>query len=103
MLFCSNSDTQSPVLTCPGDRSVANDQGLNTAVVTWSAITVVDNSGESLVAFSDHPSGSAFPLGLTTVLYSATDASGNTGTCRFGVTVQGEFYILETNNNNYNN
>ena len=53
----------------------------------------MDNSGESLVAFSDHPSGSSFPLGLTTVLYSATDSSGNTGTCRFGVTVQGELYL----------
>jgi len=33
------------------------------------------------------PSGSCFPLGVTTVTCTATDASGNTATCSFTITV----------------
>jgi hypothetical protein len=31
--------------------------------------------------------GAVFPVGVTTLKYKATDASGNTATCSFNVTV----------------
>jgi len=36
---------------------------------------------------SNPPSGSVFPVGVTTVTSTATDASGNTATCSFTVTI----------------
>ena len=36
---------------------------------------------------SSPPSGSTFPVGTTTVTNTATDASGNTTSCSFTVTV----------------
>jgi hypothetical protein len=36
---------------------------------------------------TDHPSGSSFPVGTTTVHATATDAAGNSSTCSFTVTV----------------
>ncbi|XP_072029649.1 uncharacterized protein [Amphiura filiformis] len=81
-------DTQPPILTCPTDQTVPNDFNQATAVVSWPDIAVVENHGEAPVAYSDHPSGFSFPIGSTVVLYSATDASGNVGTCTFNVNVQ---------------
>ncbi|MCC7507463.1 MAG: HYR domain-containing protein, partial [Saprospiraceae bacterium] len=42
------------------------------------------------------PSGSDFPLGATNVVFTATDPSGNTGTCNFTVQVD-ESFIVTTN------
>src|SRR5690606_22658722 len=55
------------------------------AVVTWTAPTASDNCSVSLS--SSHNSGDVFPLGTTTVTYTATDGAGNTATCSFDVTV----------------
>src|SRR5690606_40139721 len=37
---------------------------------------------------SSHKSGEVFPIGTTTVTYTATDGAGNTTTCSFDVTVE---------------
>ncbi|HGY91955.1 MAG TPA: HYR domain-containing protein, partial [Planctomycetes bacterium] len=82
------TDGEAPVITgCPADITVMNDPGLCTAAVSWTAPVASDNCpGVSLV--SDHPSGEDFPVGVTTVTYSASDAAGNTAVCSFTVTVQ---------------
>jgi len=62
----------------------------NDAVVTFDAPTASDNC--DLVSFEQTaglPSGSEFPIGTTTVTYTATDACGNTAECSFDVTVEG--------------
>ena len=81
------NDTQLPVITCPADIIVNPPVGTCTAVVTYTA-TVTDNCpGAAITVISGLPSGSTFPTGVTTVVLQATDASGNTATCSFTVTV----------------
>jgi hypothetical protein len=57
------------------------------ATVTYS-LTASDNSGVPPTINCDHPSGSVFPLGTTTVTCTATDGAGNSANTSFAVTVQ---------------
>ncbi len=80
------TDDEAPMMLCPADISVSNDAGLCSAVVTWPAPMTSDNcQGTTLT--SSHNSGDVFPVGTTTVSYTATDASGNTVTCSFDIEV----------------
>jgi hypothetical protein len=56
------------------------------AVVTFSATAADDVDGSVPVTFSP-TSGSTFPIGTTTVTYSAVDSTGNKSTGTFTVTV----------------
>jgi streptogramin lyase len=82
------NDTEAPVITCPEDITVSNDQGTcdDDAVVTWTAPTGADNCF-GFVVTSTHEPGDAFPLGTTEVTYTVTDAAGLTAECSFNVTV----------------
>jgi hypothetical protein len=82
------TDTQSPIVTCPGnitENTVFNNCGRIVSYVVTGAdnctftITQTDGTGYS--------SGDLFPVGVTTQSYLITDASGNTNTCSFTVTV----------------
>ncbi|MDT8322814.1 MAG: HYR domain-containing protein [Bacteroidota bacterium] len=79
------NDTQKPSITCPDPIVVGNDPGECSAVVNFSA-TVSDNCPGVTYACSP-PSGTAFPVGVTVVTCTATDAAGNTESCNFTVTV----------------
>lgn len=81
------NDNEAPVISsCPSNITVAANNTGCTAVVNWADPTVTDNcSGASLV--SNYNSGSVFPLGTTTVTYTATDGNGNSANCTFDVTV----------------
>lgn len=83
------NDTEDPVLTCPSDITTFVAHSTCQATVTYGTPTVADNCGSGLVAVlqSGPASGGSFPLGTTTVEYSANDGHGNTGTCSFTVTV----------------
>ncbi|XP_070557233.1 hyalin-like [Ptychodera flava] len=83
----SDTDTESPVLSCPVDIVEVTDTGQPDTHVTWTSPTVTDNSGEGLTPVSEVPPG-RFPIGTTTVTYSATDSAGNTGSCSFNVTIK---------------
>lgn len=76
-------DNAAPVITnCPTDITVSAAANCQ-AIATWSAPT-----SDACVQFqSDHAPGNVFDLGPTVVTYTATDASGNTATCSFTVTV----------------
>ncbi|MCH8992977.1 MAG: HYR domain-containing protein, partial [Acidobacteria bacterium] len=78
-------DQQRPVAECPDDISVSTDADTCGAAVAFT-IGATDNCPGVSVAATP-PSGSVFPLGPTTVAVVATDAAGNTDTCRFTVTV----------------
>ncbi|MFT7611825.1 MAG: gliding motility-associated-like protein [Parvicellaceae bacterium] len=81
------TDTENPTLTaCPVNITQGNDAGVCDALVTWPAPTGADNCPGVIVA-STNNSGDTFPVGTTTVTYTATDAAGNTATCSFDVTV----------------
>ena len=82
------TDREAPVFAgCPANLSVSNDTGQCSAVVNWTAPTASDNCG--VVSFtSTHNSGDVFPVGTTTVTYTAVDAAGNSSACTFQVTVK---------------
>lgn len=74
------------IVGCPTDITVDAQAGTCDAVVTWVPPTVIDNCPGATLT-STHNPGDTFPLGTTTVTYTATDAAGNTSTCSFDVTV----------------
>lgn len=58
-------------------------------ILNWTPPTVSDNCGlASVVLTTNLPSGSLFSTGDTMVVYTATDASGNSSTCFFNVSVK---------------
>ncbi len=80
------NDDQAPVITCPSDITLNNDTDSCGAVVAWSLPIFSDNCGVTSVD-STHASGDVFPVGVTTVTYTAHDAAGNSTSCSFDVTV----------------
>lgn len=79
------TDVTPPVLTnCPVNISLTTST--TTAVANWTAPTATDNCGTPSVS-STYNAGVAFPIGSTTVIYTATDAKNNKATCSFTVTV----------------
>ena len=81
-------DNEDPVLTCPDDVTVFTRQGTCDAVAEWDAPTLTDNCPGATVTGSSHTSGDVFPIGTTTVTYTAVDAAGNTTECSFDVIVE---------------
>ena len=79
------SDTTRPVVVCPANISVSNDQGECGAIVTFAA-SATDNCSTPNIVYSQNP-GTFFVVGTTTVLVTATDDCGNSSTCEFDVTV----------------
>lgn len=74
--------------TCPDPITVNNDPGECGAVVTYDVPAAVDNCpGVTVTQTAGLSSGSQFPVGVTTNIFTATDAAGNTATCSFDVTV----------------
>lgn len=82
------TDREAPAISCPADISIAFDGTGTSFVVNYPAPTVSDNQPGVTVTCAP-PSGSAFPLGVTTVTCAAVDAAGNRATCSFKVTVSG--------------
>ena len=80
-------DSTAPTLTLPADQTVEATSAAG-APVTYSA-TATDETDPTPPSVSCAPaSTSTFPLGLTPVSCSATDAAGNTATGSFNVTVR---------------
>jgi uncharacterized repeat protein (TIGR01451 family) len=86
-------DTTKPVISGVADVSVTTGAGATScsAVVSdaqLGTITASDSCGGPLsVARSGVPAGNVFPVGSTTVIYTATDPSGNVATKTQTVTV----------------
>jgi len=79
-------DTTRPVVTPPSSVTVSTgaSSALCSAVVSDAALgtaTATDScQGALSVTRTGVPAGNVFPVGTTTITYSATDVSGNTGT-----------------------
>ena len=78
-------DTEPPILTLPGNMTVAATDASG-AVVTYSA-TAYDEAEGSVPVTCNPSSGSLFPLGVTTVVCTATDTSLNEAVGTFDVNV----------------
>ena len=84
------SDVEDPLITgCPGTQTGVTDSGIATGTISWTAPTATDNSGTQTLT-STHSPGDSFPVGTTTVTYTATDPDGNAVTCTFDVVVNGK-------------
>ena len=97
MLFLDN---ENPVIVnLPTSSTQHTDSGKAYAVVSWTEPTANDNSNQAVTLKSNHKSGDQFPIGPTTVMYTATDAYNNMNTQSFVVTVQGRinehFYSID--------
>ena len=78
-------DIQPPAIVCPASvTAVFSVAGSSTGTVNYPMPAASDNCAILSVACTP-PSGSAFPLGTTTVTCIATDTSANTVTCSFVV------------------
>jgi len=79
------NDVQPPTVTAP-DLIVPNDPGLCSAVVPFSPAAADNCPG--VVANCVPPGGSLFPVGVTPVACTATDAAGNVANDAGSITVQ---------------
>jgi hypothetical protein len=80
------SDAIAPVLTLPPDMTVEATGAYGVMAVTY-AVGAIDAVDGEVAATAEPPSGAPFPLGLTTVHVSASDAAGHEATDSFTVTV----------------
>jgi hypothetical protein len=81
---CDN-DTQAPTFAaCPTNITVTTTT--TTGRANWTVPTATDNCSTATVTCS-HATTFSFPIGVTTVTYTAKDAKYNTATCTFTVTV----------------
>jgi uncharacterized repeat protein (TIGR01451 family) len=82
------TDSQPPTVTCPANViAVDNPPGSGTAVVNYTLPTTNDNC-QGVTTVCTPPTGSVFPVGITTVACVISDAGGNSASCTFNVTVQ---------------
>jgi uncharacterized repeat protein (TIGR01451 family) len=89
------NDVQPPTISCPANVTAQESSaGSGVAIVNYSLPTTSDNcQGVNTVCVP--PAGSTFPVGITRVNCTATDAGGNSVSCSFNVTVQGGAPQLE--------
>ncbi|MFD2540886.1 HYR domain-containing protein [Lacinutrix gracilariae] len=76
--------------SCPSNLSRNNDIGACGAIVNYTIPTATDSCGTTVVTQTDVTgltSGSLFPIGTTTIEYTADDGNGNTTICTFTITV----------------
>ncbi len=80
-------DNESPVFgVCPGNIQLNSVNASCGSLVNWTPPAASDNCG-TVTLVGSHQPGGFFPVGNTTVTYTATDAEGNTASCSFVVTV----------------
>ncbi len=86
------TDTKAPVIVCPAPTTVDNDPGLCSAKVTIAplyAADICDVSVEATGKRSDNLALTApYPVGTTTIRWTATDSSGNAVSCDQTITVK---------------
>ncbi len=83
-------DEVSPTITAPANISKGNDPGLASAVVPVGSANATDNCGEVSVTSvrSDAAALDApYPVGVTTITWTAKDAAGNSASATQTVTV----------------
>jgi hypothetical protein len=93
--FCSvlittggGSDTTAPVLTVPPPVTASAGPSCSATVPNIGTATATDNCSSCVVINrSGVPAGNIYPLGTTTITYTASDGHGNTSTGTQTVTV----------------
>jgi len=86
------NDTTAPTISAPANVTAKTGAGLTSCgtLVTDAQLgsaTAADNAGSVSVARSGIPAGNIFPVGTTTITYTATDDAGNSTQATQTVTV----------------
>ncbi|NOR29025.1 MAG: HYR domain-containing protein, partial [Lutibacter sp.] len=82
------TDNELPIISCPSNISQNIDANVCGAVVTYTAPIGTDNCvGANTLQIAGLASGVTFPVGVTTNTFEVTDASGNSASCSFTVTI----------------
>ena len=101
--FVNVSDNEVPTMVCTSDVTMNNDTGICGAVVNYATPSFQDNCGNvvgQVELIDGYATGEIFPSGITQVTYQITDATGNTSTCSFTVTILDiEAPVIECGNN----
>ncbi|XP_030853421.1 mucin-19 isoform X3 [Strongylocentrotus purpuratus] len=88
---CENDlggDATPPVLSgCPGTIALQVPDGTPSAVATWTPPTATDSQGTASVLSNGNNPGSSYPVGSTTVIYTAKDEAGLQSKCAFNILV----------------
>lgn len=79
-------DTLAPTITAPGDKTAECSSPSGTPVDLMGPPTVSDICDANVAFLNDAPA--LFPLGITTVTWTATDDDGNQATDTQGVTIE---------------
>lgn len=88
-----NIDTRPPVINCPTTPiCVTATPGQTSKMVTYPTPTATDNCPGQPTITCSPASGSNFPLGITTITCTATDAANNSASCQFTVAVNGVLF-----------
>jgi uncharacterized repeat protein (TIGR01451 family) len=88
-------DHEPPTISCPANI-VLEPTCPSGAIATYTTPVGQDNCpGAQTTRTAGGASGSVFPIGTTTVTHTVTDASGNTASCSFTVTVKTVLQTLD--------
>ena len=89
------SDDEDPTISgLSADLTPSAAAGTCGADVSWTEPTALDNcAGSSIAQTAGDPSGYNFAVGSHTITYTATDASGNTHSESFTITVSDDEYL----------
>ena len=86
------TDTQKPTITAPADITAGNDPRLASAVVATGSPAAEDNCTPDVPTSGKRSDGRAldapYPVGETTITWTATDAAGNTATAEQSIKVE---------------
>ncbi|MFI5129037.1 MAG: HYR domain-containing protein [Chitinophagales bacterium] len=80
-------DSEKPTIACPANIDADSDPGSCGATVNYTVAFADNCPGATMQQTTGFASGTVFPAGTTTNTFVVTDASGNTETCSFTVTV----------------
>lgn len=88
---CSAADTTPPTIACPANVVAPNAANQCSANVNTGAATATDNIDGAITPIGARSDGQVFtapyPVGTTTITWTATDSAGNSATCQQTITV----------------
>ncbi len=94
------NDTQLPVITCPANINETYGEGICNTSITVGTPVATDNCGIPVVV-GVRSDGLAinvpYPSGVTTITWTATDASGNSASCLQTITVTQAVLLVNYN------
>ncbi|MCO5261327.1 MAG: choice-of-anchor L domain-containing protein [Lentimicrobium sp.] len=84
------ADTQAPEITCPQNIVAETEPGMCGAWIEVPVPAAIDACGEvtlvNNITGTNNATGS-YPLGVTTIIWTATDECGNVSTCSMTITI----------------